>query len=85
MYYTYILECSDNTLYTWITTDLQRRVDEHNSSSLWAKYTSARRPVKLVYSVESWDRSQASKLENQIKQMTKKQKKELIERANQND
>ena len=50
MYYLYILKCSDGTLYTGITVDLKRRVGEHNTSKLGAKYTRSRRPVKLVYS-----------------------------------
>ena len=48
-WYVYILKCSDNSLYTGITKDLERRVDEHNSGREAAKYTRARRPVKLVY------------------------------------
>lgn len=80
MYYIYILECSDNTLYTWITTDLERRIFEHNSSDLWAKYTKNRRPVKLVYSEQEENRSLASKREIQIKKLTKKQKNELIKK-----
>ena len=48
MYFVYILECADGTLYTGITTDLERRLDEHNNSSKGAKYTRARRPVVLV-------------------------------------
>ena len=78
-YYVYILECSDNTLYTGITTDISRRVDEHNSSQKGAKYTKLRRPVKLVYSEESEDRSSASKREYAIKKLTRKEKLELID------
>lgn len=78
MYYLYILECADKTLYTWITTDLERRISEHNFSDLWAKYTSARRPVKLVYFKEFENRSLATKEELRIKSLTKKQKLELI-------
>ena len=78
-YYVYILECSDNTLYTGITTDISRRVDEHNSSKKGAKYTKLRRPVKLVYSEESEDRSSASKREYAIKKLTRKEKLELID------
>lgn len=78
MYYIYILECSDKTLYTGITTDLERRISEHNSSNLWAKYTRARRPVKLVYFEKLENRSLASKRELEIKKMNKKQKNELI-------
>ncbi|MBU3999991.1 GIY-YIG nuclease family protein, partial [Patescibacteria group bacterium] len=46
MYHLYILKCSDKTLYTGITCDLKRRIGEHNSSNLGAKYTRSRRPVK---------------------------------------
>lgn len=73
-YYVYILECSDTTLYTGITTDIKRRVDEHNNSQKGAKYTKLRRPVKLVYSEECVDRSSASKREYAIKKMSKAQK-----------
>lgn len=71
MYYLYILECADNSLYTWITTDISRRIDEHNNSSKWAKYTLARRPVKLVYLANFPDRSSASKEEYRIKKLSK--------------
>ncbi len=80
MYYIYILECADNTFYTGITTDLERRVFEHNSSSLWAKYTKSRRPVKLIYSEKYENRSLASKREIEIKKLSKKQKNELIKK-----
>ena len=77
MYYLYILECADKTLYTGITTDLERRVLEHNEKKLGAKYTSARRPVKLVYSKKFKNRSLASKAESQIKKLGKAEKAEL--------
>lgn len=80
MYYIYILECADNTFYTGITTDLERRVFEHNSSSLWAKYTKNRRPVTLIYSEKYENRSLASKREIEIKKLSKKQKNELIKK-----
>lgn len=67
MYYVYIVECVDTTLYTGIATELERRIDEHNTSGKGAKYTRARRPVKLVYSEEYSDRSTASKREYEIK------------------
>lgn len=82
MYYIYILKCSDETLYTWITTDLNRRLEEHNSSNLWAKYTRIRWPVNLVYFKEFENRSLASKEEIRIKKLTRKQKIELIEKNN---
>tara|TARA_R110000803_G_scaffold16568_2_gene45387 strand:- start:5948 stop:6190 length:243 start_codon:yes stop_codon:yes gene_type:complete len=74
-----MLRCRGDTLYTGITTDIDRRVNEHNVSSLGAKYTRSRRPVALVYTEPASDRSSASKREYQIKQMTKKQKERMIE------
>ena len=79
MYYTYILLCADNTLYTGITTDLERREEEHNNSDKGAKYTRVRRPVKLVYSEKFEDRSTASKREYYIKKkMSRAEKLKLI-------
>lgn len=79
MYYVYIVECVDTTLYTGIATELERRIDEHNTSGKGAKYTRARRPVKLVYSEEYSDRSTASKREYEIKKkMSRIQKLKLI-------
>ena len=73
-----MLECSDGTLYTGITTELERRLDEHNNSPKGAKYTRARRPVTLVYSEELENRSAAAKREFAIKKMSKKEKLQLI-------
>ena len=79
IYHVYIVECADNTLYTGIATDLERRIEEHNSSEKGAKYTRTRRPVTLVYSEEHPDRSSASKREYEIKKkMNKKQKLKLM-------
>lgn len=78
MYYLYILECSDKTLYTGITVDLDRRISEHNTSPLGAKYTKARRPMHLVYSKKFHNRSLASKEEHRIKNLSRKEKLELI-------
>jgi putative endonuclease len=78
MYHLYILQCADKTLYTGITTDLKRRVGEHNGSKLGAKYTAARRPVTLVYSKRFRDRSKASIAEASIKKLSRKDKLELI-------
>ena len=74
MYFVYMVECSDGTLYTGITTDLERRVDEHNNSVKGAKYTRTRRPVILVYSETLENRSDASKREFSIKKMSRKEK-----------
>lgn len=78
MYYLYILECADQTLYTGITVDLERRLREHNHSKIGAKYTKARRPVKLVYSKKFANRSLASKAENKMKLLSRKQKTAVI-------
>jgi putative endonuclease len=74
MYYLYILKCADGTLYTGITTDLKRRLLEHNSSKLGAKYTAARRPVELVYSRRFKNRSNASKEEAKVKSLNRNDK-----------
>lgn len=79
MYYLYILKCVDSTLYTGITTDVARRVIEHNESPKGAKYTKARRPVELVYSAEFENRSEATKEELRIKKMTREGKLKLVE------
>lgn len=81
MYYLYILECADKTLYTGITVDLTRRIKEHNSLKTGAKYTRARRPVKLVYSKRYANRSKASIAENQIKGFNRGEKLKLIHPA----
>ncbi|MFH1194005.1 MAG: GIY-YIG nuclease family protein [bacterium] len=81
MYYLYIVKCSDKTLYTGITVDLERRLKEHNSSKHGAKYTSARRPVKLVYSKKFRNRSLASKAEARIKNLTRAEKLKLISKT----
>ncbi len=81
MYYVYIIECADGTLYTGIATDLQRRLEEHNSSDKGAKYTRSRRPVRLVYNEVFPDRSSASKREYAIKKkMNRQEKLKLIEK-----
>lgn len=79
MYKVYILKCSDNTLYTWITTDLEKRLKQHNWEILgWAKYTLARKPVELLYFEKAENRSIATKKEMEIKKLKKEKKLELI-------
>ena len=79
-YFLYILSCSDNTLYTGITTNLHRRLDEHNGLlEGGAKYTAGRRPINLVYSKEYNNRSQAGKEEWRIKKLTRIEKQKLID------
>ncbi len=83
MYKVYILKCSDDTLYTWITTDLEKRLKQHNWEILWwAKYTLARKPVKLLYSEDSENRSEASKREYEIKKLKREDKLKLINTNN---
>ncbi|MCL5795228.1 MAG: GIY-YIG nuclease family protein [Patescibacteria group bacterium] len=78
MYYLYILKCADKTFYTGITVDLPRRINEHNSSKLGAKYTRPRRPVKLVYSKKFRTRSTATREELKIKKLSRREKLEII-------
>lgn len=75
----YVLRCSDNSLYTGITRDLNRRLDEHNNNDrLASAYTRVRRPVKLVYQELHANRSSASKREAEIKKLTKIEKERII-------
>ena len=78
MYYLYIVRCSDKTFYTGITVDLVRRLKEHNLSTLGAKYTRGRRPVKIVYSKKFRNRSIASKAEARIKKLSRAEKLKVI-------
>lgn len=77
-YYVYIVRCNDNSLYTGITTDIIRRVYEHNKTKKGAKYTKSRRPVSLVYSKLVENRSIAQKEEYKIKKLNKRKKEELV-------
>ncbi|MDD3145176.1 MAG: GIY-YIG nuclease family protein [Candidatus Gracilibacteria bacterium] len=78
-YFTYILKCADSSLYTGITTDLDRRLREHNGELIGgAKYTLARKPCELLYHEEYENRSEASKREIEIKKMKREKKLELI-------
>lgn len=77
IHYVYILRCNDNSLYTGWTTDLEKRIDTHNSGK-GAKYTRSRLPVKLVYYEEYLDKGRALSREMEIKSLTKKQKEALL-------
>ena len=78
-WYVYIVRCSDSSLYTGITVDVERRIDEHNNNNrLGAKYTRARRPVSLVYSEALVSKSAAAKRECAIKQLSREQKDRLV-------
>ena len=78
LWYLYVVRCVDSTLYTGITTDVDRRVREHNASKRGAKYTRARRPVELVWSKEYPNRSEAQKAEYNFKKLFHQQKWEII-------
>jgi putative endonuclease len=84
-YFVYILRCSDNSLYTGITTNLKRRINEHNGKSknknAGAKYTASRQPVKLVYSEEFENRSLALKEELRIKKLSKEKKESIVTKS----
>lgn len=75
--YVYILECADKTYYTGYTTNVERRLRVHNEGK-GAKYTKYRRPCKIVYYESFSDKSLAMRREYQIKQLSRKEKKELI-------
>jgi putative endonuclease len=77
--FTYIAECSDGSLYTGWTLDLEGRLKAHNDGT-GAKYTRTRRPVKLVYSEEFDTRAKACQRECQIKELKRKEKLKLINR-----
>jgi len=82
-WFLYILQCADGTYYTGVTTDMKRRLNEHNTSKRGAKYTKTRRPVKVVYLSEYEDRSSAQKAEYEFKQLTRKQKESIINEGQQ--
>lgn len=75
--YTYIVKCSDGTLYTGWTTDVEKRLKAHNSGK-GAKYTKSRRPVELVYYETFETKEEAMRREYAIKQMPREKKKALI-------
>jgi putative endonuclease len=70
----YVVECADETLYTGITTEIERRIHEHNHTTRGAKYTRCRRPVELVASWSYDNHSQAASAEWHFKQLTRDQK-----------
>lgn len=77
-WYVYILKCADGTLYSGVTTDVTRRVTEHNTSTKGAKYTRVRRPVRLAYTEHALSRSAAGKREAALKRLTRTQKQAVL-------
>ena len=80
-WFLYVLKCNDGTLYTGVTTNIDRRLNEHNTSMKGAKYTKTRRPVNLVYWLKFLDRSAAQKAEYRFKQLTREEKEKVIYEA----
>ena len=76
----YILQCADDTLYTGVTTDVIRRLAEHNGigSALGAKYTKSRRPVRLVYQEAAASRGEAQRREAALRRLSRPEKLRLI-------
>ena len=81
IWYLYVVRCSDDSLYTGITTDLARRLNEHNTSKRGAKYTKTRRPINLVYYELYESRSNAQKAEYKFKKLAREQKEKIIIRG----
>lgn len=79
MNYTYIVQCADGTLYAGWTNCLQKRLKAHNEGKAGAKYTRSKRPVKLVYYEGFETKEEAMRREYAIKQLTRKQKLNLME------
>jgi putative endonuclease len=77
-YFCYILECSDGSFYTGMTSDLEKRVQQHQEGMTYDGYTHSRRPVKLVWHVMCNDPNDAIRLEKQITGWTRRKKKALI-------
>jgi putative endonuclease len=80
-YFVYILECADTTLYVGNTTELERRIEEHNHDKKGARYTRGRRPVRVVYSEECDTKSLALKRELEIKSWPREKKLDLIKES----
>jgi len=83
MYYTYMIRCKDNSLYTGITTDIERRFSEHSEKDeKGAKYTKSHDVVKIEAVWETQNRSDASRLEYSLKHIAKIKKEEIIKNNN---
>ena len=80
-WYVYIIKADDHSLYTGISTDVDRRFQEHCGKSGGARYFNGRKPVEVVYREGGHDRSSASKREIEIKKLSRSQKQALIKRS----
>lgn len=79
MFHTYILICKDDTFYVGSTNDLEKRLHQHNNLKSGAHYTKIRRPVRLAYSESFESYAEARAREGELKRLTRKAKKELVE------
>lgn len=77
-WFVYMLRCADKSLYTGVTTDIERRLNEHNGEKSVTKYTRVRQPVELVYQECLGSRSEACKREAQLKKLKKIDKEALV-------
>ncbi len=83
VWYVYLLRCADDSLYTGVTTDVERRLKEHNGEGAkgkGAKYTKARRPVTLAFSEIANDRSSAQIREGELRKLSKTEKEKIANR-----
>lgn len=79
MWQLYIIRCADNSLYTGITTDIERRFGEHNGNGgTAARYLRGKAPLQLVYTCSIGTRSAALKAEHRVKQLAKRDKERLV-------
>jgi putative endonuclease len=79
----YIIEASDTSLYTGITTDVERRFAEHLQGPKGARYFNGRSPLKVIYREDGHDRASASRREAEIKKLSRRAKQQLIAEASQ--
>ncbi len=79
MYFVYILECADSTLYIGSTNNIEKRIAAHNTSKTGAKYTKARRPVILKYYESFETKSDALRREHELKKLTRQEKLKLFD------
>lgn len=77
-WFIYLIRCGDGSLYTGIATDVDRRLNEHKSGKRGAKYLRGRKPLRLVFRCRAVDRSEASRIESQIKKLSREQKEALV-------
>ncbi|WP_286233639.1 GIY-YIG nuclease family protein [Thalassotalea sediminis] len=78
LWYVYLVRCADNSLYAGVTTDISRRINEHNHTNKGAKYTRVRRPVSLAYVEHAANRQAACQREYSLRKLPKKKKELLV-------